>query len=211
MLESKGSERPTEDGPQRVDRVRIAAIDAFIAIVLEKKRLPTAVEVSRRVPCSLRTLFDRLGSMQKLGIAAFDRVAAEHEPLAAEPNPDAGRDDRIRAVVERRAGTAEAWLPLWRLAFQHDYVPTLRDHMDRLEKRWRAGFERVFRPELAGLAPGSRNSVLIALEAITHPRVWGRLRGDRQMSLDDALRMWIEAIDRLLPRPDTAASDSAAH
>jgi AcrR family transcriptional regulator len=205
------AEPPVDEKEARAERTRANLIDAFIAIVLEAKRLPSAIEVSRHARCSLRTLFERFGSMQALGIAAFDKVASEHEPLSADPDPGASREERIRAIVERRAGTAEAWLPLWRLAFQHDYVPALRDQIERLEERWRLGFERVFEAELAGLTRESGNSVLIALEAITHPRLWIRLRSDKQVPLDEAVRLWIEAIDRLLPRPDTRPSDGAAH
>src|SRR5690349_5382855 len=125
MLESKSNEQSGENGVQRTGDVRAAAIDAFIAIVFEKKQLPTALEVSRRAHCSLRTLFDRFAGMQALGIAAFDKVAADHEPLLGSPGPEADRATRIRAAVEQRADSAETWLPMWRLAFQHDYVPAL--------------------------------------------------------------------------------------
>ena len=212
MLDPK-LEWPTQGAREPADRMRRKLVDAFIAIVQETKRLPTAVEVSRRAQCSLRTLFERFGSMQALGVAAFDRAMAGHDPMTAHADCEleASRAHRIRLAAEGRATSTEACLALWRLAFQHDYVPALRERMDRIEERWRLAFHRLFRRELECVPPESVKSLLIALEAITHPRVWSRLREDDRVSLEEGLRLWIEAVDRLLPCLDQTPAPRTRH
>src|SRR5262249_29261971 len=80
----------------RTQRTRKALIDAYIEIARETKRIPTTLEVAKRARCSLRTVFERFGSLGGLGLAVFDSILAGRTltPLGDEVNAD--RQTRIR-------------------------------------------------------------------------------------------------------------------
>jgi hypothetical protein len=63
----------------------------------------------------------------------------------------------------------------------------------------RERLELVYRPELAVLSEQRRQTILIALEALTDFECWGRMREHHKLSVDEACAVWCDAIDQLLP------------
>jgi len=59
--------------------------------------------------------------------------------------------------------------------------------------------ELMYRPELSTLAEPDRRRILIALEAITDFESWARMREMAGLAVPEACRVWIRAVDSLLP------------
>jgi TetR/AcrR family transcriptional regulator of autoinduction and epiphytic fitness len=186
---------------ERTQRTRKALIDAYIDIARETKRIPTTLEVARRARCSLRTVFERFGSLGGLGIAVFDSILAEHTNLAPVGDEVHGdRQSRIRYQATLRAQTCETWQPIWRIVMRNEGISkALEERIERVRSLMRARIELMYRAELGTLSPSSRNAVLIALEALTDFATWGRMREHHGLSVEQAIAVWTEGIDRLLP------------
>jgi hypothetical protein len=75
----------------------------------------------------------------------------------------------------------------------------LEERIEKVRSLMRARIELMYRAELGTLSPGSRNAVLIALEALTDFATWGRMREHHGLSVEQAIAVWVEDIDRLLP------------
>src|SRR5262249_17779276 len=94
---------------ERTRRTRMALVDAYIEIAHETKRIPRTLEVAKRAGCSLRTVFERFGSLGGLGLAAFDSIVEGHTSAPADDFVNADRDTRIDFQVSLRAQTCETW------------------------------------------------------------------------------------------------------
>lgn len=191
----------TDGRLERTQRTRKALIDAYIDIARETKRIPTTLEVAKRARCSLRTVFERFGSLGGLGLAAFDAILSDR--FVSTPPGDlvrADRRSRIRFQTTVRARTCETWLPIWRIVMRNEGISDqLEERIETVRRLTRNRLELMYGPELDTLSPDSRNAVLIALEALTDFPIWGRMRGRHGLSVDQAIAIWVEAIDRLLP------------
>jgi hypothetical protein len=156
--------------------------------------------VVKRARCSLRTLFERFGSLGGLGLAAFDSILAGHTSTPADDAVKADRDARIVFQVSVRARTCETWSPMWRLVMSNEGTSELlAERIEKVRALTRARLELMYRPELEALQPASRNAVLIALEALTDFSIWRRMREYQGLSVEQARAIWIEGVDRLLP------------
>jgi hypothetical protein len=75
----------------------------------------------------------------------------------------------------------------------------LEERIERVRALMRARIELMYRAELGTLSPASRKAVLIGLEALTDFPTWGRMREHHGFTVDQAIGVWVENIDRLLP------------
>ncbi|MFO1079281.1 MAG: hypothetical protein U1E23_01455 [Reyranellaceae bacterium] len=181
-------------------RTRKALVDAYLAVLLETRRVPTTAEVAQRARCSMRTIFERFGTLANLGMAAFDAILEARAPTSAEAFLGADRASRIRFQVSVRANTCETFLPLWRLIVRHEgAAPQVDERLEKVRALTRARLELMYAPELGSVPDRVRESLLIALEALTDFSVWGRLRESNGLSVDDACEVWRQAIDNMLP------------
>ena len=114
----------------RSERTRQYIIEAYLALISESPRLPTAVQIAERAGYSVRSLFERFPDLLTLSLAAADFAFAQANAEAAIRDVSADRPTRIRTQVETRGGTFERWLPLWRAlnANQH-YSPELKQRI----------------------------------------------------------------------------------
>jgi AcrR family transcriptional regulator len=185
---------------ERTQRTRKALIDAYIEIARETKRIPTTLEVAKRARCSLRTVFERFGSLGGLGLAVFDSILSGYTLTPAGDEVHADRQTRIRYQATLRARTCENWLPIWRIVMRNEGISkALEERIERVRSLMQARIKLMYRAELATLSPTARNAVMIALEAITDFGTWGRMREHHDLSVEQAIAVWAEAIDRLLP------------
>src|SRR5262249_50668162 len=112
----------------------------------------------------------------------------------------ADRQTRIRYQATLRARTCETWLPIWRIVMRNEGISkALEERIEKVRSLMRVRVEQMYRAELATLSKNSRNAVLIALEALTDFAVWGRMREHHTLSVEQAIDVWVEDIDRLLP------------
>ena len=63
----------------------------------------------------------------------------------------------------------------------------------------RMRLELMFQRELASVVDPQRRHAVIALETLTDFENWGRMRELYGLDFEQAARVWIRAIDRLLP------------
>lgn len=194
--------------PQRVDgrrlrseRTRQGIIDAYMSLVRESPQVPTAVQIAERARCSVRSVFERFPDLVALRVAATDYAIAEARAQSGLRDVDADRATRIRSQVETRAGNVERWLPLWRVlsADRKDSSSELQSRLRLIRELVRMRMQFMFRAELSGLSEEERTRRLIALEAILDFESWARMREYYGLSKEEAMAVWIRAVDSLLP------------
>ena len=198
--------KPLPDGRhERTRRTREALIRAYIDIVESTGREPLAAEIAERVGCSLRTVFERFGSLTGLALAVFDSILEQNVTVSLDHLAGQGREERIAGYITVRAGVCERWYPLWRVLMRsaHD-CPDLDDRLDTVRKRTRQRIEKAFADELSGLRETTRAALLIALESVLDFGVWGRMRHRQGLSVEQAKAVWVEGMNTLLPQAGTA-------
>src|SRR5437899_7127839 len=115
---------PIDGRRLRSERTRQFIIEAYLALLSENSKVPTAAQIAERAGYSVRSLFERFPDLLALSLAAADFAFAQANAQAAIRDASADRPTRIRAQVETRAGTCERWLPLWRaLQVNQHYSP----------------------------------------------------------------------------------------
>jgi AcrR family transcriptional regulator len=185
---------------QRSARTREHLIAAYLDLLQESPKVPTAAELAKRAGCGVRSVFERFSDLQTLGVAAADYALRQANAQAVASDVGGDRQTRIRSQVKTRAETCERWLPLWRaiLRNQHESAE-LPPRIERIREAIVARLELMYRPELSTLSKAERKALLIALEALTDFEAWGGMRERRGLSVEAAREVWINAIDRLLP------------
>jgi AcrR family transcriptional regulator len=200
--------KPTRiDGRRlRSERTKQLIVEAYLALLREGSRNPTAAQTAERAGYSVRSVFERFPDLHALRVMATDYSLSQAAALAPARNVEGDRATRIKSQVETRAGTCERGLLLWRmlLVFQQD--------SDELKKRVKLGrdrtiarMEQMYARELGTLDDANRKHLLIALEALTDFESWARMRHYYNLSFEEACTLWIRTIDRLLP-PTPAVS-----
>ena len=195
-----GHSRPWIDGRHlRSLRTQQQIIEAFLAL-LERDPVPKAAEIAEGAGCSVRAVYDRFPTMAALRVAGVDYAFAQASALAPPRHVDADRRMRIRSHVETHAQACERGIPVWRLLLAaQSESEELRHRLRLARQRTVARLELMFGAELATVSDLERSQLVIALEALTDPEGWARMRADHGLSFDDACDVWIAAIDRLLP------------
>jgi hypothetical protein len=200
--------KPTRiDGRRlRSERTKQLIVEAYLLLLREGNRNPTAAQTAERAGYSVRSVFERFPDLHALRVMATDYSISQAAALAPARNVDGDRASRIKSQVETRAGTCERGLLLWRmlLVFQQD--------SDELKQRVKLGrnrtilrLEQMYAQELGTLDETRRKRLLIALEALTDMESWARMRHFYNLSYEEACALWIGAIERLLP-PTPAVS-----
>ena len=184
----------------RSRRTRLAIIEAFLQLLTESPKIPTAVLIAKRAGCSVRSVFERFTDLLTLSLAAADHVVAQGLAQAVPRDVTEGRATRIRSQVETRSDICERWLPLWRVLNRHqDESEELPRRIALMRNAVIARLELMYAPELGTMSEPDRKRLLIVLEALTDFESWGRMRERHGLSIEEAREVWIHTIDRLLP------------
>jgi hypothetical protein len=190
----------------RSERTRQYVIEAYLALLSESPRVPTAMQIAERAGYSVRSLFERFPDLLTLSLAAADFAFTQANAQAVIRNVSVDRPTRIRTQVEIRGGTCERWLPLRRaLNTNHHYSPELKQRIRAMRDAIMQRLELMYRPELSTLSEKERQWILITLEGLTDFESWARMRFEHGLSVEEACVVWIRAIDGLLP-PTPAVS-----
>lgn len=187
----------------RSERTRHLIIEAYLLLLQEHRRMPTAAEIAARAGYSVRSIFERFTDLEALSLATADYAIAVGQAEAEPRDVGGDRAARIRSHVHTRAQACEKWLPLWRILTGKPVEEQPPDTRARVLAVRRANVERLelmYRPELAALDPKSRDTLVLALAALTSFESWGALREDFGLSSEAALDVWASAIDRMLPQ-----------
>lgn len=186
----------------RSERTRQLIIEAYLALLLEHRRMPTTAEIAGRAGYSVRSIFERFSDLDALSLAAADYAIALGQAEAVARATEGDRATRIRSHVRTRAQACEKWLPLWRILTAKPVQEQSTDLRLRVLAVRRANVERVelmYQPELARLDPPAREALVLAVVTLTSFESWGALREDFGVAWDSALDVWVSAIDRMLP------------
>jgi AcrR family transcriptional regulator len=184
----------------RSERTKQYIVEAYLTLLRQNPRPPTASEIADRAGYSVRSLFERFPDLLSLSLAAADHAFAQANTQAVIRNATADRETRIRTQVETRAQTCEEWLPLWRaLVLNQQASEELRLRIRRVREAIMARILLMYRPELDGASQAERQRTLIAIEALTDFESWARMRESAGLSFEESCTVWIRAIDRLLP------------
>ncbi len=186
--------------PKRSERTRQAIVEAYLDLVREKRKPPTAPVIARRAACSIRCVFQHFSGLHALSLAAADDAFEQALAQAAAPNVDADLHSRLKAQVETRAAICERWLPLWRALLRYQSESKkLAIRIKRTRAAMVARLELVYGPELSTRPEAERRQLLIALDILTDFESWGRLREGHGLSIEAARDVWMSAIGRMLP------------
>ncbi len=192
---------PRIDGRRlRSERTKQLIIEAFLALVREDPKVPTAVQIAERAGYSVRSVFERFPDLNALRVAATDYALAQAAALAPARHVDGDRVTRVESQVETRAQTCERGVALWRvLISSQEESEELKIRVRRSRETTIMRLELMYRPELSALSADGQRDLLIALEALTDIESWARMREQHGLSYDEAKSVWIYAVDRLLP------------
>jgi len=193
----------TDGRRRRSAQTRQALIDAYLDLLRENQKPPTAEDIAKRAGCSVRSIFERFTDLLTLSLAAADYAFEQAMAQTAAPNLDADLHTRIKSQVETRAVICEHWLPLWRALLRYQSEsPELAMRIKRIRAAMGARLALVYGRELSTLPEADRTKLLTALDILTDFESWGRMREDHGLSIEAARDVWNNAMWRLLASAD---------
>ncbi len=184
----------------RSARTQQLIIDAYLALLRENPRIPTAASIAQRAGYSVRSVFERFPDLHALRVAATDEALLRTSAQVAAQPAVGNRRDRLKTHVETRGRVCEEWLPLWRAlnANQGDSAD-LKTRIRLIRELVIRRIEEVYAPELATLDERERRQTVLAMDALIDFESWARMREQFGLSFEDACAVWKRAVDRLLP------------
>ena len=199
------SEVPTRTGAVdgrrlRSARTRQLIIEAYLALLRENPRIPTAASIAHRAGYSVRSVFERFPDLHALRVAATDEALLKASAQVAAQPTAGSRNDRLKTHVEARGRICEEWLPLWRAlnANQGDSAE-LKARIRLIREMVIRRIEEIYAHELSSLEERERRQTVLAIEALIDFESWARMRELFGLSFEDACGVWKRAVDRLLP------------
>jgi AcrR family transcriptional regulator len=192
--------RPADGRRLRSARTRQLIIEAYLALLREDPRIPTAASIARRAGYSVRSVFERFPDLHALRVAATDEALLKASAQVAAQPTTGSRNDRLKTHVEARGRVCEEWLPLWRAlnANQGDSTE-LKARIRLIREMVIRRIEEMYAQELASLDQRERQQTVLAIEALIDFESWARMRELFGLSFEDACDVWRRAVDRLLP------------
>jgi len=192
--------RPVDGRRLRSARTRQLIIEAYLALLREDPRIPTAASIARRAGYSVRSVFERFPDLHALRVAATDEALLKASAQVAAQPTTGSRNDRLKTHVEARGRVCEEWLPLWRAlnANQGDSTE-LKARIRLIREMVIRRIEEMYAQELASLDQRERQQTVLAIEALIDFESWARMRELFGLSFEDACDVWRRAVDRLLP------------
>ena len=195
-----GQSRRFDGRRLRSERTRQLIIEAYLTLLAENVRAPTASQIADQAGYSVRSIFERFTDLRALGLAAADHAIAAGHAEAAAHDVDGDRSTRIRAHVTTRAIACQKWLPMWRAMIDtQEQLAELKARVALVRRANLARLKLMYGPELSTLPGPERKQMLFALGALTSFESWNQLRVDYGLSMEAAQAVWSTAIDRMLP------------
>ena len=212
MTKAKLDAPVAEDGRVlRGTRNRDRITDALFELIESGELIPTAEQVAQRAGVGERTVFRHFADMETLFAELSGRLESEMRPLLDQPAAIGSREERVRALVERRAELYERISP-----FKHS--STLQRVHSEFLQRQHALMNRTLREHLVDAfgseLVGAPDVTLEALDFLTSFEAWDRLRNDQRLSREHASRVSVASVLKLLitlERVKNRARDGATH
>jgi hypothetical protein len=207
-MKKRVTNRRLSDGrPKRSERTRQAIVQAYLDLLREKQRPPTAPLIARRASRSTRSVYQRFSGRPALSLAAANDAFEQVSAHSAAPNVEADFRTRHKAQVETRAAVCERWLPLWRaLLHYQSESKKVAIRIKRARAAMVARLELVYGPELSTMPVPERSQLLIAMDVLTDFESWGKLREGHGLSIEATRKVWMSAVERMPPVVPSARS-----
>lgn len=172
-------------------RNRSYIMDAIFELVQEGELTPTAEQVARRAGVGTRTVFRHFDDMESLFTEMSARLEREVRPIIDGPPIEGDFEERLEALIARRARIFERIAPFRRAGSR------FRGRSKQIEEG-PAEFDRIMRSQLlAVLAPevaSHSEEGIEALDMLTSFEAWERLRGSQHLGRERAQRVIEEAV-----------------
>ena len=200
MTEAKPDVDEAEDGRvARGTRNRDRITDALLELIESGELIPTAEQVARRAGVGERTIFRHFADMETLFAELSGRLETEMRPLLEQPATVGNREERVHALIDRRAALYERISP-----FKH--AGTLQRVHSKFLQRTHAAMNRTLRENLLDALrtelAGAPEVTLEALDFLTSFEAWDRLRNDQRLSRDRASQVSVASVLKLLGSMD---------
>ena len=178
----------------RSQRSRERILEALVALVREGELQPTGEQVAERAGVGLRTVFRHFEDMESLYREIQARLTRLIRPLLEEPVRGDRLEERIDALVRRRAAAYERMAPFKRSENIRRWTSDfLRESHLQMVRGLREDLHRTL-PELRSLpAPLQQAS-----ELVTSFEAWDRLRSEQGLGRDRAEEAIVAAVRALL-------------
>jgi AcrR family transcriptional regulator len=168
----------TDGRALRSERSRRKIVDALFELVGEGQLIPTAKQVAERATVGIRTVFRHFDDMDGLYAEMGERLRSEGwADLEVEPSTGT-LEERAREMVTTRCAIFERISPFWRASeaqrLRSRFVAERRE-IDAAQLRDNL---HAWMPELANAAP----EIADAIEMISSPEAWHRLRVEQKLS-----------------------------
>jgi AcrR family transcriptional regulator len=188
----------TDGRRRRTLRTNAALVEATIRLFRAGATSPTANAVAREANVSARSLFAHFADVPLLYQAAIKRVLddmlASKWPLIR----GGSLADRIDVLIAHHTQACEEWLPFQRAAATLRYEHAELWHgcqaaREQLHERLRM----VFAAEFANLDEDETGTLIDALATLLDWDAWGKLRHDRDLTVERASAVWALGLSRL--------------
>ena len=212
VTKSPSGHRPRAKRPlRRTKATELLIIDAYLSLLAENTDTPTASQIAARAGCSRRTVFERFASLVALSLAGADRALAQAIERTARTEARGDRDARLKSEIEGRVEMCERWRPLCH-ALVRDGRASRRGaaRIQRMHEALARRTECTYQVELATMSEADRVQLRIVLDILTGLESWQRLREQRGLSVDEARKVWLYVMDKLLPPTPPAPSSQGA-
>lgn len=182
---STGAAEPLSDGRRaRGARSREAVVDAILDLLNEGTDRPNVDAIAERSGVSVRSIFRHFDDLESLYATAVHRHLDRVGPLFAPPAVEGPLDQRIDALVQRRAELFEAIGPVRRTAERlRGQSEVINERLEQARRTLRRHLTDVFAVELGALGREDRAELLDALEQVTSWRAWNTLRVEQGVSV----------------------------
>src|SRR5258708_30527142 len=107
MDRSDPKHRQNDGRLRRSERTRQALIKAYLDLLREKQKSPTAPVIARRAGCSIRSVFQHFSGLLTLSLAAAEYAFEQALAQDAVPNVDADLHTQLMEQVETRPAICE--------------------------------------------------------------------------------------------------------
>ena len=186
---------PVDGRVMRGARNRAFIMDAIFELVQEGETMPAAEQVAQRAGVGTRTVFRHFDDMESLFVEMQARLEREVRPLIDGPPIEGDFEERLRAVLARRARIFERIRP-FRRASNYSRVRTkmMEEGPVEFDRVMRAQLASVFATELKG-QPEDRTE---ALDLVASFEAWDRLRGAQRLGRERAQRVMEDAVRAVL-------------
>lgn len=179
---------PKIDGRRaRSERSQAALIDALLELLRQGGEVPSSRQIAEAAGVTQRTLFNHFEHLGQLFAAAQeDQIRRVMDALPA-VGPEGPLADRLDRYVAGMSTVLEENAPIYWTAYTRaSDVPDVAEMIRVGRELGRAMVEGAFSPELDGLAPDERGTMLDALELSLAAVTWHLRRDLQQLSPSQA-------------------------